>query len=493
MKIKGILLIVAIMATVGVAYAQDDRPTFEEYLKSKQQGFNQYQKQKEDDFNAFRQQANAQFSAKMAEAWKLFNMEPPKEDPIIPDPDQPLVSDDKPVIPSLPVKPSGVIAPIPNEPHKPQQRPSPTLPEIPQPSVNMFTFNFFNTSCKVRLDNSLKFRLSNVDEESVSAVWQRLSGKASDALVEDCFRLIDEMQLCDWAAISLFKALGDAWLGKDSNEAVLMQMYLITQTGYKARIGRKGDNLVVLLAFDGQVFRLPYYKIDGVEFYNITEKKNDKGCYIFNMSFPSEQTASLRPRHLPALAESKVGSKTFSAKHYLEMTVKLSVNQNLMDFYATYPHCRWDNYVYAGLSENIKAVLYPVLRKAINGKSVPEAADRLLHFMHTAFNYKTDYQQFGYERSLFGDESFFHPYNDCEDRAILYSILVRDLLGVDVLLLEYSDHISTAVCFPAKVEGSYLEMDGKQYLLCDPTYIGSHIGQVAEPYRNVQPSVIKIQ
>lgn len=492
MKIHKNLLIVAFVFVVFSACAQDDRPTFQDYLNSRQQGFNQYQKQKEEDFNAFRKQANEQFAAKMAEAWKLFDIDPPMEDPKLPDPVKPFISDNESTIPSLPVKPSSVIAPLSSEPQRLQTHPIPSIPEFSKSSDNEFTFAFFNTPCKVRLDNSLKFRLASIDEKNVAAVWRQLSDEAGDVLVADCYRLIDEMQLCDWAVVKLFEALGDAWLGKGSNESVLMQMYLLAQTGYKARIGRKGGDLVVYVAINGQVYGLPCFKKEGAVFYNITQKKSDAACYIFDIPFPNERIVSLRLQSIPAFVENMTESKTLTLG-VSELSVTMSVNQNLMDFYSTYPHSRWDNYVYAGLAESTKEMLYPALRKAIEGETVQEAADTLLHFMHAAFNYKTDQQQFGYERPFFGDELFFYPYNDCEDRAVLYAILVRDLLGVDVVLLEYPNHISTAICLPGEVKGTYLELDGKRYLLCDPTYIWSHIGQVAEPFRNVQPSVIRVQ
>ena len=48
-----------------------------------------------------------------------------------------------------------------------------------------------------------------------------------------------------------------------------------------------------------------------------------------------------------------------------------------------------------------------MLRKGIEGKSQIEAANRIINFVQTAFEYKTDQDQFGYERSLFGDETFW--------------------------------------------------------------------------------------
>lgn len=489
---KKTILLSAIFAITVSLYAQDDRPTFDDYLKSKQQGFNQYQQQKEDDFNTFRQQANAQFAAKMAEAWKQFGIEPPVEAPVEPDPIIPMVRDKEPLMPTMPVKPGGMIKPVPSDPETLKPRPTPSKPEQPKPNESWFSFNFYNTPCKIRMDNSLKFKLTSIDEKSVSAVWQQLSGEASNALVADCFRLIDEMQLCDWAAISLFKTIGDAWLGRGSNEAVLMQMFLLTQTGYKARIGRMGSNLVVLMPFDGEVYGMSYYNRGGEPYYIIAGENNEKGCLIYQEAFPNEKRASLKPM-VPKLAERFAETKTFNSKKYPEMSVQVAANRNLIDFMESYPLCRHDNYVYMGLNESTKQAVYPVMQKAIEGKPLNVAADMLLSFMHTAFNYQSDMQQFGDERPFFGDESFWFPYNDCEDRAILYSILVRDLLGIDVVLLEYPGHMSTAIALPMEVRGSYILVEGKRYLQCDPTYIGSHIGEVPEKYQSVNPKVIIIK
>lgn len=493
MNIKRILLITVIIAIAGVLQAQDERPTFEDYLKAKQQGFGKYQQQKESDFNSFRKQANEQYSAKMAEAWQLFDMEPPTEEPKMPGPDHPLYRDDEAVLPSLPVKPSGTLKPILPENKVVEPRPQPKIDSPLNPDDAWFHFNYHHTPCKVRLDNRLKFTLSNIEEPEVAETWRKLSGEASNVLVEDCFRLVNEMHLCDWAAVGVFKALSDAFLGDNTNESILMQMYLLVQSGYKVRIGRKGNSLVLLVPFDEKVYGYSYYKKDGLEYYDITHNKSKSGCYIFDMVFPKEKLVSLHCSTMPDFANDPVVSRPFSTKRYPDMNVAVTLNRNLLEFYGTYPHCRWDNYVYAGLSDCVKQSLYPTLQKAIEGKKVQEAADMLLNFMHFAFDYKTDDDQFGYERPFFADELFSFPYNDCEDRAILYSILVRDLLGIDALLLEYPNHLSTAICLPGDVKGFYLDFHGQRYVLCDPTYIGSHIGDLAEPYRAVQPMIIELK
>ena len=70
----------------------------------------------------------------------------------------------------------------------------------------------------------------------------------------------------------------------------------------------------------------------------------------------------------------------------------------------------------------------------------------------------------------------FYPYADCEDRSILFSRLVRDLLRLPVLLVYYPGHVATAVAFPTEESGDYIMVDGVRYTVCDPTYIGAPVG-----------------
>lgn len=128
----------------------------------------------------------------------------------------------------------------------------------------------------------------------------------------------------------------------------------------------------------------------------------------------------------------------------------------------------------------------------ISKKSTYEAANILLNFVQTAFEYKTDGEQFGYERPLFADETLYYPYCDCEDRSILYSILVRELLNLDVVFLEYPGHLATAVSFKEQIAGDHVVLDNKKYIICDPTYIGANIGDAMPQFKKVTAKIIKL-
>ena len=48
---------------------------------------------------------------------------------------------------------------------------------------------------------------------------------------------------------------------------------------------------------------------------------------------------------------------------------------------------------------------------------------------------------------MFPEETINYPYSDCEDRSILFSYLVKNLLHLDIVGVKYNDHLATAINF----------------------------------------------
>ena len=142
--------------------------------------------------------------------------------------------------------------------------------------------------------------------------------------------------------------------------------------------------------------------------------------------------------------------------------------------------------------EEVRSTVVFQLRDQLQGMSESEAANVLLHFVQKGFEYQPDGQQFGdgVEKSFFFDETLYFPYCDCEDRSIFYACLVRELLGLDVLLLGYSGHECTAVALssPPETYTSFI-YKGNTYYICDPTYIGADVGVCMPDYVSVQPEI----
>lgn len=120
--------------------------------------------------------------------------------------------------------------------------------------------------------------------------------------------------------------------------------------------------------------------------------------------------------------------------------------------------------------------------------------DIMLNFVQTAFEYKTDEQQFGYEKYFYPEEVIAYPYSDCEDRSALFAWLVMSYTDAKVIGLQYEGHLATAVCFgdDTDVTGDMFSYRGKKYYVCDPTYINASIGMTMPQFKDKMPKIIKM-
>ena len=98
----------------------------------------------------------------------------------------------------------------------------------------------------------------------------------------------------------------------------------------------------------------------------------------------------------------------------------------------------------------------------------------------------------GYDRAFFAEETLYYPYCDCEDRSILFTRLIRDLLGLKCILVYYPGHLASGVHFTEDVKGDYISVDGERYTICDPTIIGAGapVGRTMSTMNNSTAHVI---
>ena len=378
----------------------------------------------------------------------------------------------------------------------PQPKPISPIREVPEPVTNYFNYTFFGTVCQVRLGEEHQFILDDCEEGTLAEAWEWLSGKDFDNVLRDCLELRIRLKLSDWAYLLMLQELSQSFLGKDTNEATLLMAYLFGQSGYEMRLAEAKGRLYLLFGSRYAIYERAYWQIGDAFYYPLDCK--EETIRICRAGLPNEQPLSLQIVEEPLLAMDATPVRTLQAESFSEIKVSLQANRNLLDFMETYPtsmigdnFCtRWALYANAPLSKAVKDKLYPVLKKAIKEKTQVEAANMLINFVQTAFIYEYDDKVWGKDRAFFADETLYYPYCDCEDRSILFTRLVRDLLGLKTALVYYPGHLATAVCFTENVSGDYLLLDNHRYLICDPTYIGAPIGVTMPDMDNKTAKVI---
>lgn len=142
----------------------------------------------------------------------------------------------------------------------------------------------------------------------------------------------------------------------------------------------------------------------------------------------------------------------------------------------------WQLYGNIPATDNLRARLYPQLKAMTD--TMPDITDRveLLHKLCQAFPYGYDDEIWGEDFPFCAEQSWFYPESDCEDHAIHFSRLVRDILNLDCILVYISGkngaHMIAAVTMPEGFEGAYTEYDGKKYFFAEPTGGSSRIGRM---------------
>lgn len=460
---------------------------FEEFRQSVHSDFEEFRKQCMDDFVTFIRNPWKEFEENKNKSLPRENQVPPV---VMPREDKKPLLDNKKVIIDQVIAPPTIT---------PQPSPINPIKEIPIVKEQHVDFSFFGTVAKVRCHEDCRFKLDSTDENSVANAFERLSSENTDNMLYDCLRLRQEMSLCDWAYLQMLDSLSQTVCGQKSNEAVILMAYLYMQSGYKMRMASAENKLYMLFASKHYLFNRISYIVDGCSYYGIEELP--ARLHIAQVAFPKEQELSFLITSEQKFDVVSSNKRELASRKYPNFKFMVSVNKNLLDFYSTYPTSmlndeimtRWAMYANVPMQKEVKDNVYPGLKEKMKGLSQEEAVNRLLDLVQTGFVYEFDDKVWGRDRAFFSEESLFYPYCDCEDRSILLSRLVRDLLGLKTILVFYPRHLAMAVHFTEDVKGDYILLQGEKYTICDPTYINAPIGMTMPNMDNSRAKVILLQ
>ena len=508
---KELFFVGLLMCALPLMAQQSSFDAFKQQQNSK---FNQFKENKQADFDAFRKRVNEEYADFMRQAWKEFPVheaEKPKKEPIVepvvyepkPEEEKPLPKEDikpldspKPKVETQPVQiavqPKVMVVP------KPTPTPEPIAPVKPkEESYKKVSIGFYGAIITIGFPLNDNLKLRALDENAVADAWTQLSDARYDISVKTALDARKANNLCDWAYLKMLQAVTEKQYGK-TNEAILAQAFLLVQSGYRIRLATGNGQLRLLIASLYDIFDFSYFTINGEKFYNISGEHGAK-LRICESKYDKERSLSMQISSLPKLGVEQTPKRTLTSKK--GVTASVSLNKNLIDFFNNYPQAcfngdqntRWAAYANTPVEKAVKDMLYPPLKKTISGMNEKEAVGILLNWVQTAFEYGYDDKIWGDDRAFFAQETLYYPYSDCEDRAILFSRIVRDILGLDVVLLHYPGHLATAVAFNEDVNGDYFNYKNRKYVVCDPTYINAGVGRTMPGMNNQAAQIVALK
>ena len=473
---KKIILLIVLMITLYKSYGQKRDTIVNEFEK--------FKNEQQLEFKDFKNKRDEEFANLLKNQWKSFVLNKGEEPPAAP----------------LPPKQPDVLPKPPNQSNK--EIPKLSIP-IPKKNIPVDTskivlkneeklpllinINFYNKNIEIKYAKYLQTKHTTNDEKGISDYWKKLSEADYEIFINQLKRISSKLRLNDWANYDLVYKISKELLN-DENDRVLFCFFILNHWGYDSKVGKKNERLVLLLPFENTIYLKSFLVLNNKKYYIMDDDFNGQ-ILTFEQNFSnSNKKINLKLEKSPLLGNN-YSTKSLHLKK-LNKTVDIKYNNNLINFNDNYP-CT-DLYVF--FSSNVDPItendLIEAFSPLIKDKNELEAVNIILDFVENSFEYKTDNDQFGREKFYFPEDIFYYKYSDCEDRAVLFSYLVKTLLKLEVVGLDYKTHVATAVKFNSNISGDSIVFNNKTYIICDPTYIGSSTGMCMPQFKNVNPGII---
>ena len=354
---------------------------------------------------------------------------------------------------------------------------------------------FYGQRLRFTYDPAFKVKMaSRIDGQNISDHWSALSLVDYEPLLKQLDAQRMPLQLNDWGYALLTHELASKIYPGGKNEQALFTWFVMTKAGFRARIAYDVSRVYLLMPTQQQVYATAYFTFDNQRYYALgldgSKNKLDR-VFTYDGNYPGATKAlDMRlDKSLNTTRQDKYRSVVFSYNNK-KYSVKLDTDDQTIAYLQTYPQMDINLYFSADVNRATAHPLLLQLKPLVQGKSEQDAVNLLLRFVQTAFPYQTDEQQFGIENYLFPEETLYYPYSDCEDRSVLFAWLVKNLVGLDVVGLDYPGHVATAVRFNESVSGDSVSYNGKRYVISDPTYINASVGLVMPEFKDQSPKVI---
>ena len=339
-------------------------------------------------------------------------------------------------------------------------------------------FSFFSQPLQVYCDQSMDIDLSaEISDTTISDFYNQLDNSNYRTTFNELQAYKEAFQLNDWGFYLLLRQSGEAlFTDKSKNYQTLFNWFLLIKAGYRTKVSYLKDLVLLSVYTKDKVYDLPSKEFEEGWMVDITQHYqpalNDVlaaqqyesvlNYYGKPFSFQLEQP--------PAFPQAITLQKKLSFRYNsLLYNLEVRTDQLLMHFMYQYPELSPLRHSYIPLSEAAKQSLFPALKRMIRNKDHPESIRLLLSFLRQSFNYKEDKDAYNSDNITFSpEETIFYDYSDCEDRSVLFAYLLRELLNVEVLIVEYQNHTMVAIELEQAI-GIPILYNNRSYTVCDPT------------------------
>ena len=376
-----------------------------------------------------------------------------------------------------------------------QMRMIPRIRESESETYNSLkgVFRFYGQQVNIRYDKLLIFsKIGSFSEDSVSVFWKSFARSNSNQLVNQLMDYRDLLGLGDWGYFLLVKATSKHIFSGNVLNADLLAWALMIRSGFDVRLAFNQKGTTILFPCENTIYEKQFVEIGQKRFYLDREMKSQ---LLVTSQHPFPDNVGMLD--LNFYKSLNFNGKLIIRKYALQWNNKnylfsMRYNPELIRFYRDYPQT--DPTVYFGapvssvLKEDLLGQIYPMLSKMDR----PEAAAFLQQFVEKEFDFISGKQSVGFSQSRFAEEIIASKSGDDRSKAVLFSWLVRVLLRLPVVGVQFPGYYSTAVCYDTPLDGNYYYLNREKYYITDPSFINAPIGVTMPVFEGLTPQLIDL-
>ncbi|MDJ1486040.1 hypothetical protein QNI16_36500 [Cytophagaceae bacterium YF14B1] len=250
--------------------------------------------------------------------------------------------------------------------------------------------------------------------------------------------------------------------------------YLLEKSGYKVFIAYYKQILLFVCSSEF-IYNRNSFRSGKNLYFCLNAKRikdlqiNSEDCYELNGQ--SGKNFSFSADVTPITAEPEILNykvRLFDGSIYHELQYNL--NKTLIDAYNGYPLVELGAVSNTELSKEAYSSLISELKRLVDGKDQKTSVKILLSFVRKLGTYKFDTEVYGTERWFRPEEALYYEYKDCDDYSILFYYLVKTVLDLPVIIIQYPghEHVNVGVELEQPIGMIYTHKE-KIYTICEPT------------------------
>ncbi len=365
-----------------------------------------------------------------------------------------------------------------------------------------YSFGFYDGTFNFNADSTLNIEFENkLSNQSIISFYNQANSSHYKSLITSLVDYKEKYKLNDWLYYQLIRKTAEQLSpkAKNYNRYTLYKWFLMTKSGYDAKIAIGNDQIIFYVKNDEDISDIPFFMIDDKKYmclnyhdYGKLFKREDAYKPVNISIDEAKESFSYKVTRMPEFKPEDYFEKqlTFNYNHRA-YHFNVKVTNEVANLFANYPIVDFETYFNIPLSKQTHESLIPVLKENVKKMSTKKGVDYLMRFTRYAFLYEDDGEVLGKEKRFAPEQTLLTSESDCDDRAALFFYLVKEIYNLPMVALLYPTHLTMAVQFEKPI-GSAIYYNGKAYTVCEPTLQlqNLRIGELASNLKDKKYQVV---